>query len=281
MDSGHTIAGNAQSRLLARYRDPEFAKRFQGLGWNATLDTMLTHRSVRAFRDEPLPDGLLESLVAAAQSASTSSNLQAWSVVAVSDRERKARLAKLAAEQRHVSDAPLLVVFLADLSRLRAASDARGQKAEGLDYVETFIVALADVAFAAQNFLTAAESMGLGGCYIGAIRNHPQEVADELGLPADVFAAFGMALGYPDTSSETGVKPRLAQTLVLHHERYQSADARALASYDRVLRDFRAEQKMSDVDWTELAASRVKDKTSLMGREELGKFLQSRGFGLR
>ncbi len=156
----------------------------------------------------------------------------------------------------------------------------RGQTALGLDYVETFIVALTDVAFAGQNMLTAAESLGLGGCYIGAIRNHPQEVADELALPRDVFAVFGLTLGYPDPEAETGVKPRLPQRLVLHHEQYRPAAAQELSSYDQILRAFRNEQKMSDIDWTELVAERVKDKTSLMGRHELSKFLQSRGFGL-
>jgi len=276
-----STASAAQPRLLARYRDPELANAFKPPAWNVVLDTMLAHRSVRHYRDEPLPPGLLETLVAAAQSAPTSSNLQAWSVLAVQDADRKARLAKLAAGQRHVAEAPLLLVFLADVARLRAASRARGQTAEGLDYLETFIVALADAAFAAQNALTAAESLGLGGCYIGAMRNHPREVAKELGLPDDVFAVFGLTLGYPDPAVETDVKPRLPQTIVLHRERYAQASPDALAAYDERLRGFRSDQQMTDIAWTEQAAGRVRDRTSLMGRHALREILQSRGFGLR
>jgi nitroreductase len=121
MDIEHSAVSNARSRLLARYRDPQLANHFDGPAWNAVLDTMLAHRTVRAYRDEPLPPGLLETLIAAAQLAPTSSNLQAWSVVAVQDPDRKARLSELAAGQRHIVDAPLLPVFLADLARLRTA----------------------------------------------------------------------------------------------------------------------------------------------------------------
>jgi nitroreductase len=86
--------------------------------WNAVLDTILNHRSVRGFLPRKLPDGTLETLIAAAQSASTSSNLQFWSVVAVQETERRSRLAELAGQQQFIRDAPLLLVWLADLSRL-------------------------------------------------------------------------------------------------------------------------------------------------------------------
>ena len=81
----------ARDRLWARYRDEEFADRLSSVPWNDALDTMTSHRSVRSYRDEPLPPGTLELLIAAAQSAATTSNLQAWSVIAVEDPARKAR----------------------------------------------------------------------------------------------------------------------------------------------------------------------------------------------
>ncbi len=252
--SDTTPKPDALSRLTARYRDPQTAKEvaetFPRSEWNGVLDTLLAHRSVRHYSDRPLPPDALEMIIAAAQSAPTTSNLQAWSVIAVRDPGRKMRLSKLAAGQRHVANAPLLLVFVADLSRLRMIAGGRGQASEGLDYLESFIVALADAAFAAQNALVASESLGLGGCYIGAIRNHPREVATELGLPDDVFAVFGMTLGYPDPTVETDVKPRLPQTVVLHHEQYQRASPAALATYDERLRGFRSEQQMTDIDWT-------------------------------
>src|ERR1700734_2507618 len=80
----------ARDRLWARYRDEEFADRLSSVPWNDALDTIMSHRSVRSYRDAPLPPGTLELLIAAAQSAATTSNLQAWSIIAVEDAARKA-----------------------------------------------------------------------------------------------------------------------------------------------------------------------------------------------
>jgi nitroreductase len=249
--------------------------------WNPVLETLLTHRSVRRYSDRKLPDGLVELLVAAAQSAPSSSNLQAFSIVAVEDSDRKARLSKLAAGQRHVADAPLLLMFIADLSRLRLSSARLGQTADALDYTESFLVAVADAAFGAQNAIVALESLGLGSCYIGAMRNHPREVAAELGLPPGAFAVFGLTIGYPDPAVETGIKPRLGQKVVLHRERYHAAEPSDIAAYDDTLRGFRLDQLMSDVAWSEQAAGRVRGPESLMGRHALRETLQSMGFGLK
>lgn len=248
---------------------------------NSVLETLLAHRSVRRYSSKPLPDGLLELLVAAAQSASSSSNLQALSIVAVEDPDRKVRLAALAAGQRHVAEAPLLLMFIADLSQLRDVSAGVGETGAGLDYTESFIVAVTDAAFAAQNAFVALESLGLGACYIGAMRNHPLEVAAELGLPPGAFAVFGLTIGYPDPAVETGVKPRLAQAVVLHRERYSPAAPAGIAAYDETMREFRLDQSMSEVAWSRQAAGRVRGAESLMGRHALRETLQGMGFGLK
>ncbi|MFC7554471.1 nitroreductase family protein [Pseudoroseomonas wenyumeiae] len=125
---------------------------------NAVLEALLSHRSVRSFLPDALPEGTLETLVAAGQSAGTSSNLQAWSVVAVEDPGRRARLAELAGRQGFAAKAPLFLCFIADTSRLRRLGERQGQPMEGLDYLEAFIVAAVDAALAAQNVVVAAES---------------------------------------------------------------------------------------------------------------------------
>src|ERR1700749_2078129 len=131
-------AAPGRGRLWARYRDEELVNRLSSVPWNETLDTIMAHRSVRSYRNAPLPPGTLELLIAAAQSAATTSNLQAWSVIAVEDPARKARLAAFAANQRHIVDAPLLLIFVADLARLRSISDERGHPGIALDYIEAF-----------------------------------------------------------------------------------------------------------------------------------------------
>jgi hypothetical protein len=89
--------------------------------WSDTLATLLSHRSIRAYLPDALPPGTLEVLIAAAQSASTSSNLQTWSVVAVEDANRKEELSKLTNNQAHIRQSPLFLVWLADLARALAS----------------------------------------------------------------------------------------------------------------------------------------------------------------
>jgi nitroreductase len=100
--------------------------------------------------------------------------------------------------QAQVRDCPLLLVFIADLSRLDRVSERGGGRADANRFLEMFLVASVDAALAAQNALVAAESLGLGTCYIGAMRNHPEQVAEVLGLPPDAFAVFGLCIGWPD-----------------------------------------------------------------------------------
>ena len=173
----------ARDRLWARYRDDEFADRIASVGWNDVLDTMLSHRSVRSYLDKPLPAETLELIMAAAQSAPTTSNLQAWSVIAVRDPARKARLAALAANQRHIAEAPLVLAFVADLARLKSISRSRKQPGTALDYVEAFIFAIADAAFAAQNAVVALKSLGWGAATSARCATSRPRWPKSLGFP--------------------------------------------------------------------------------------------------
>lgn len=278
---GINTDSKVRQRIAARYRDQALADYLSDVDWNTALDVMLTHRSVRHYLDEPLPPKTLETIVAAAQSAATTSNLQAWSVIAVEDKERQARLAGFAANQAHVRNAQLLLIFVADLARLRGISDMRGHEGVALNFIEAFIFAIADAAFAAQNAATAIESLGLGCCYIGAMRNNPAAVAEELGLPDETMVVFGMTVGRPDPARPADIKPRLPQNVVLHRERYTRPDPDLIAAYDARMHAFQDEQKMRSIDWTEQAAVRVKDIEALTGREVLTGFLKERGFGLK
>ena len=250
--------------------------------WNAVIEQMLAHRSVRAYLPNPVTPAQLERIIAAAQSAATSSNLQAWSVVAVQDPDRRDRLATLAGGQRHIREAPLLLVWLADLARLSAIATARGSAAEGLDYLELFMVAIIDAALAAQNAAVALESLGLGCVYIGAIRNNPEKTAAELGLPPLVFPVFGLCVGTPDPARPTAIKPRLPQPVVLHREQYSTAAAASeIAKYDVKLAGFQAEQGMPPEVWTERVTSRVATPEALTGRHRMREALGNLGFALK
>ena len=269
----------AQALLAQRNRDGAPATPVQ---WNETLETMLNHRSVRGFLPDALPDGTLELLIAAGQSASTSSNLQVWSVVAVRDPDRKSRLADLSGKQQFIRDAPLLLVWLADLNRLDNIAADRQGTVEGTRFTEAFILGIVDATLAAQNTFVAAESIGLGPVYVGAMRNLPEQIAAELNLPPNVFAVFGMAIGHPDPAKSTGVKPRLPQAIVLHHEQYDQGLKRdAIEAYNGVARDYMREQGMKEQDWTLQAMNRLKDPAALTGRDRMREALTNLGFGLR
>ncbi len=271
-------AGPGATLLAGRYGAPQYA-----VGpWSGAIDTMLSHASVRAYLDTRLPLGTIETLVAAAQSAATSSNLQVWSVVAVEDAERRGRLAELAGGQRQIRQAPLFLAWLADLSRAERVAGAIGVALEGLPFLETFLVAAIDAALAAQNAAVAAESLGLGTCYIGALRNRPVDVAAELGLPPGAFAIFGLCVGYPDPASPASIKPRLPPEAVLHREQYDAAPERdAVATFDARLAAFQRSQGMAAQGWSRLVANRLRTPASLTGRDRLAAALRTLGFGLR
>lgn len=251
--------------------------------WNGTLELLLNHRSVRAYRDEPLPAGTLETMIAAAQSPASSSNLQAWSVVAIEQQARKERLAELAGAQGFIRRAPLFLVWIADLSRLARIAAQRGLAHEGLDYTELLVVGIIDATLAAQNAVIAAESLGLGTVYVGAIRNRPLDVAAELQLPPRAVAVFGLCVGWPDPDKPTAVKPRPPQAAVLHRETYSTANEdAAVAQYNAAMTSFYAEQQMRvEGDWTEHSMKRVAGPQSLAGRDKLREVLAQMGFGMR
>jgi nitroreductase len=246
------------------------------------LDLQLAHRSVRKFAPGDVSDDQLRAMVAAAQSAPTSSNLQPWSVVAVRDPERKARLAALAADQRFVVEAPLLLVWVADLGRARRLASRSGVSVGAADYLETTIIGFVDTALAAQNAVLAAESLGLGTVFVGAMRNHPEEVAAELGLPPHAVATFGLAVGVPDPTENAGIKPRLPQDAVLHRERYdaEAADAH-IPGYDTRLAAYNQRYGLPDGGWSGRVLKRLAGPESMAGRHRLREVLDGLGLPSR
>lgn len=251
--------------------------------WNPVVEHLLNHRSVRAFLPTPVTEAQLQAMVAAAQSASSSSNLHAWSVVAVQDPARRAALAELAGGQAHIRQAPLQLVWLADLARLERIAGQLGRPSAALDYLEMFLVGVVDAALAAQNAVVAAQSLGLGTVYIGAMRNRPEEVAGLLQLPPKVVAVFGLCVGHPDPAAPATIKPRPPQGVVLHREHYAlpSQDT-GVAAYNELMRQFYDSQGMQvHGTWAVHSVKRVAGPESLSGRDRLVAALHALGFELR
>lgn len=250
--------------------------------WNETIAVLLDHRSVRGYKSDPVPAGALESMIAAAQSAATSSNMQWWSAVAVTDPAKKKILAEIAGGQKHIEQCPLFIAWVADMSRNQRISDSIKTEFETMPWLETFMVASIDAALAAQNAVVAAESMGLRTVYIGAMRNNPIKVAELLGLPPQAVVVFGLCVGYATEKGEGEVKPRLPQSVVLHTERYDASREDALrAAYDAEMSKFSARHELQAATWTQRVLNRLGPIKAMNGRETLRAALARMGFEIR
>lgn len=251
-----------------------------------TIELIHKHASVRSYRNDPVDKALIEEIVVAGQRASTSSNMQCYSVVAIVDPEKRARLAELCGNQKQIVQAPVFLAWCADLSRLERVCERRGYR-QVSENTESFLVSAVDAALAMQNAALAAESLGLGMCYIGAIRNHPLEVIELLKLPELVFPISGMTLGWPAVDPK--LRPRLPLDAVLHWETYGTAgEEAAIEAYDqammatgiyqnRQIAVSTGEAKSDRYDWSEHTARRVSRHVRVRLRQELAE----RGFLLK
>ena len=241
------------------------------------MSNMTRHVSVRKYTGEAIDPELLEQVLRCGQAASSSSFIQAYSVVRVVDEQNRQRIAEAAGNQRWIVEAAEFLVFCADMLRIDACCRKAGQgELEG--YTEHFITATVDTALMAQNALLAAESLGLGGVFIGGIRNSPQVVADCLQLPRHVYPAFGMCLGWPEQRYQH--KPRMPLDSILHQDHYRGENIeQQLTDYDQEMAAYYAERQANAKvsDWSSQTAQAVQGKK----REHMLDFLQQRGFLLR
>lgn len=244
---------------------------------NPVIELLKSHVSVRSFTEQPVDDQLLQDIIQAGQHASTSNHIQAYTIIRVKDKAKRRALAKLAGNQPYVEECPVFLVFCADLNRLGKACSMNDKKFES-GYTENFILATVDTSLAAQNIMTAAESAGLGGVYIGALRNNPEDVCYLLNIPHNVYPVFGMCLGYPQTINN--VKPRFPLSLVYKEDTYaMDEDEELLKEYDETIRQYYIERTHGTRDntWTEGMSTFLKDKQ----RPHMRDFLRTKGFEMK
>ncbi|WP_138751270.1 oxygen-insensitive NADPH nitroreductase [Paenibacillus sinopodophylli] len=210
---------------------------------NDTINLLLNHRSIRSYLDKPLTEEQISIIVQSAQAAATSSYVQAYSIIGIKDQEIKDKLAELSGDQAYVAKNGHFFVFCMDLHRLELAAEIEGELTaeieQSLNSTEMFMIGLIDTGLAAQNAAVAAESMGLGICYIGGLRNKLHEVSSLLGTPNRVIPLFGLSVGYPTNLSDT--KPRLPIANVYHEDRYNPNPDQLkeqLHQYDRTISDY-------------------------------------------
>lgn len=242
---------------------------------NPTIELLKSHRSIRKFTDQPVSRELLEELIRAGQAAATSSHVQAYSVIHVTNPTHRELIAELAGGQAYVATCGAFLVFCADMKRPTEAAERTGARVvRGM--TEQLLVASVDTALMAQNVAVAAESEGLGICYIGGIRNDPREVSELLGLPDHVYPVFGMCLGYP--AHQPDVKPRLPVEAILKQDTYRD-DREQVAAFDETMHAYYQSRKggTKQSDWSHNLTPLFDTKL----RPHMREFLIERGFEMK
>jgi nitroreductase len=246
---------------------------------NDFIENLLGRYTVRAFKDQPLADGQLELLIAAAQSAPTSGMLQTWSVIALTDKESRERLINTPRTKNAMGSVDsyntialngcsVFLIWLADLHRvdniLQAYATEKNIDADLLlqtSRAEYHLKAIIDATIAAQTFCLAAESQGLGVMYCGAVRQFPaRHFVDNFNLPPLTFPVFGMAVGHPSEfmKSVKPIRPRLPTDIVLHHGSYKTFDDMSrLDNYNTIHSRFNGSPALYKKDYVDRLIERM------------------------
>ncbi|OAN13696.1 NADPH-dependent oxidoreductase [Photobacterium jeanii] len=240
---------------------------------NSTIETLLNHRSIRKFTEQPISEDTLTTILDCGIAASSSSFIQCTSVIRITEPDARQQLAIFAGNQPYVATAAEFLVFCIDFHRHQQINPEAQ-----LGYTEQTLIGAVDTALMAQNCLVAAESLALGGVYIGGIRNNPAKVAELLRLPDHVMPLFGLCLGYPAQNPEP--KPRLPQSLVIHQEHYQAEfNHQALAEYDDKVSNYYRTRTggKKDTTWSQ----QITETLNKEARPFMQRFIRNKGFSTR
>ena len=204
---------------------------------NNTIESIQNHRSIRQYLDKDVSDELIDEIVKAAQAMPNSINGQQTSVIVITDKEKKEKLAELVGNQEYVAKAPVFLVFVMDFYRTYLAGEKTGFKQVIHEDIEGVEAGSVDVGIALGASIIAAESFGLGIVPIGGIRKNPDEVIELLGLPKYTFPMVGLVVGYP--ADESHKKPRIPFDSFRHNESYDvKAVEESIDTYDNQMSEY-------------------------------------------
>lgn len=245
----------------------------------SVYDLTQQHRSIRNFKDEPLSDEVVKQLVEAGQMASTSSYIQAYSIIGVRDPEIKKALKEVSGQQ-YVVDNGYLFVYVIDYYRHSLINEKEnGNMNTSFESAEGLLVGAIDVALAAENVALTAEDMGYGVVFLGSLRNDVAKVSEILDLPEHVFPLFGMAVGIPSDNDQGSPKQRLPFEHVFHENKYNADKAAQLEQIERYDKDIQNyyEQRTNgqrSETWSEQIVNMMSQKT----RPDILERLNQKGF---
>ncbi len=176
------------------------------------------HRSIRKYKKTPVKKELIQKILDAGTRASSSGNMQPYSIIVTTDEDLKKELLPLHFNQSMVMDAPVLVTFCADFNRMRKWLKLN-QAPENFDNLMSYLIGMIDATLASQNVALAAEAEGLGICFMGTTLASNKEISKVLKLPSHCVPVVGFSLGYPDEMPEK--RDRLPLDGIVHYETYK------------------------------------------------------------
>ncbi|MEK4664537.1 oxygen-insensitive NADPH nitroreductase [Priestia sp. FSL H7-0729] len=224
---------------------------------NKTIETMLNHVSVRSFKDQGLTEDQVEKLVIAAQAASSASFQQAYSIIGVTDPGLKQQIAELAGNQPFITEGGHFFIFCADVNRHKQmAEELNMDITETIEGIDAVLLGAIDATLAAQNLVIAAESMGLGICYIGGVRDGIIEISELLHIPDHVFPVFGLVVGYANERNNR--KPRIPLEGIYHTNRYDNHKKEIIKQYDETTKLYYEETRNQSRSWSDTAIGSLK-----------------------
>lgn len=234
---------------------------------NNTLHQLKNHRSIRQFTDQPISTELRHEILNAAKMASTSQHIQAVHIIRVTDPEVRKKLRAICSDQAYVESAAEFWVFCADF-----AKHAQIVPNAEFDWAEWLLVGAIDTGIFAQNVLTAAEASGLGGVFIGSLRNDIAQVDKLLNLPQHVVPLVGMCLGYP--AQDPMLRPRFPVEVLCSENEYRPLDSTALAQFDEEIAAYYQARSQKELTWSDY----MKGVFAEQKRPQILSYLQSKGF---
>jgi len=210
---------------------------------NETLQLIDRRTSLRTYADRPIEGAHVEAILESAMRAPTAGNMMLYSIVRVSDPEKKRALAETCGHA-FIAEAPLVLLFLADMQRWVDFFDGGDVRTyceeEGLEHrmpdPSKLLMSCCDAMVAAQNTVIAAESLGIGSCYIGDIMGHAEEHRVLFDLPAFALPITLLCYGYPPDGLELKKRERFDRKFIIHQDAYVRSSTTDL---DEMMRDIR------------------------------------------
>jgi len=208
---------------------------------NEVIRQLYDRKSTRAFEDKPIPAEAKEAILRAAVMAPTAGNQQLYTILDITDQAIKEQLVESCDHQPFIASAPMVLVFCADCRKWYEAFKAAGCEPRKPG-VGDLLLAVSDTNIAAQNAVVAAESLGIGSCYIGDIMENAEIHQKMLNLPRYVFPAAMLVFGYPIQQQKERVKPqRVEMRHVVHENVYREmngAELEEMFAYKAVQRPY-------------------------------------------